>query len=61
MSATRNDVHFRAPPSLSRALREAAQRRLSTPSEYARQAIIEKLRADGIDPAGDERKEARTA
>jgi hypothetical protein len=38
------------PEQLRRALEHAAARRFTNSSEYARQGIIEKMRADGIDP-----------
>jgi hypothetical protein len=43
-------LQVRTPPQLSAALRIAAGRDLQTVSEYVRQAVIERLRADGIDP-----------
>ena len=43
-------IEIRAPESLPHALATAADRGMTTVSEYARQAIITQLRADGIDP-----------
>ena len=37
---------------LRAALNHAAERRFTTPSEYTRQALIEKMRADQIEPTG---------
>jgi len=41
---------FRSTKSISTAIRKAAARDTMTSSEYMRQAIIRKLRVDGIDP-----------
>jgi hypothetical protein len=38
------------PPSLDEAVKLAATRELSTISEYVRRVLIDRLRADGIDP-----------
>jgi hypothetical protein len=46
----RNSLQVRAPWSLTAAVREAAEREMTTSSEYTRRALIEKLRSDGIDP-----------
>lgn len=35
---------------LRTALSYAAERRFTTPSEYTRQSLIEKMRSDGIEP-----------
>ena len=43
-------MEIRAPESLPGAVALAARRKMTTPSEYSRQAIIDRLRADGIDP-----------
>lgn len=43
-------IEIRAPESLPQALATAANRGMTTVSEYARQAIINQLRADGIYP-----------
>jgi hypothetical protein len=43
-------LRLRAPGSLTTAIREAAARDMTTASEYVRQAVIQKLRVDGIDP-----------
>ena len=44
-------LHVLAPSSLTAAVKEAAARELTTNSEYVRRAVIERLRADGFDPA----------
>lgn len=44
-------LQVRAPEALASAVRTAASRNLTTSSEYVRQSIIDRLRADGIDPA----------
>jgi hypothetical protein len=49
--ASPNSLHVRVPQSLTSAIRDAAERELMSPSEYTRRALVEKLRADGIDPA----------
>jgi hypothetical protein len=41
-------LRIRAPEKLPAAVSVAAERKLTTPSEYARQAIIERLKADGF-------------
>ena len=47
---SKNSLHVRAPWSLTSAIREAAEREMTTTSEYARRALIAQLRSDGIDP-----------
>lgn len=42
---------LRLPKVLPRAIETAAARNLMTPSEYVRRSVIDRLRADGIDPA----------
>jgi hypothetical protein len=44
-------IRARCPPSLPPAISVAAARSLMSPSEYVRRSVIERLRADGIDPA----------
>ena len=41
-------LHIRTPEKLPSAIAAAADRRLTTASEYTRQAIIERLKADGL-------------
>jgi hypothetical protein len=41
-------LRIRTPERLPAAIAAAAERRLTTSSEYARQAIIERLRKDGL-------------
>jgi hypothetical protein len=47
----RNNLQFLAPKPLTDAIKAAAARDLTTASEYSRRAVIERLRADGFDPA----------
>jgi hypothetical protein len=47
MSVKRNTIHL-VPPGA--ALKEAAARELTTTSEYARRALVERLRHDGVLP-----------
>jgi hypothetical protein len=56
---SKNSLHVRAPRSLTSAIRDAAERELMSPSEYIRRALVEKLRADGINPATYAPKPAR--
>jgi hypothetical protein len=42
-------IHFRCAPSLPIAIRQAAKRRMISASAYMRQALVERLRADGVD------------
>jgi hypothetical protein len=44
-------LQFRAPESLSEAIDATAKRELQTKSEYVRRSVIDRLRADGIDPS----------
>jgi len=44
-------LEIRVPESLPYAVAIAADRGLTTTSEYARRAIVNQLRADGVDPA----------
>jgi hypothetical protein len=44
-------VQFRAPESLSDAIDAAAKRNCQSKSEYVRRSVIERLQANGIDPA----------
>jgi hypothetical protein len=46
-----SSLHVLAPASLTAAVKAAAERELTSNSEYVRRAVIERLRADGIDPA----------
>ena len=43
-------IKARAPVALRNAMERAAEREMTTQSEWMRRAIIQKLRADGIDP-----------
>lgn len=44
-------MQVRAPIALADAVKTAADRELTTISEYVRRALLEKLRGAGIDPA----------
>jgi hypothetical protein len=44
-------VFVRCPASLPDAIDRAASRNLMTSSDYVRRSIVERLQADGIDPA----------
>ena len=55
----RETIHIRMPEQLVDALTSAAARRMQSKSEYARQALLDQLRRDGIDPtAGDGEQQA---
>jgi hypothetical protein len=44
-------IAFRCPLALAKATKLAASREMTTPSAFARAALLKQLRADGIDPA----------
>jgi hypothetical protein len=44
-------IQLRAPEFLQRALDQAADKRLTSRSDYIRAALLDRLRADGVDPA----------
>ncbi len=44
-------IQIRAPEFLTKALDNAANKRLTSRSDYIRVALLDRLRADGIDPA----------
>jgi hypothetical protein len=44
-------IQIRAPEFLTRALDSAADKRLTSRSDYIRTALLDRLRADGIEPA----------
>jgi predicted HicB family RNase H-like nuclease len=44
------DLHIRTPPELLTAVTLAADKNFITPSEYIRQAIMDRLRQDRLDP-----------
>jgi metal-responsive CopG/Arc/MetJ family transcriptional regulator len=44
-------IQIRAPEFLTKALDDAADRRLTSRSDYIRSALLDQLRADGIEPA----------
>ncbi len=43
-------IRVRAPGELVDAVQVAANRAMTTPSEFTRQALLTKLRAEGVDP-----------
>jgi len=58
LSAARSDdssfkarLQVRCPPTLPAAIEKAACGQLMSSSEYVRRSVIERLKADGIDPA----------
>jgi hypothetical protein len=42
---------LQTPPALAAAVKVAADRELTTVSEFVRRVLIDKLRSDGIDPS----------
>jgi hypothetical protein len=42
-------IHFRCSAPLPTAIRQAARRRMISASAYMRQALIERLKSDGVD------------
>jgi Arc/MetJ-type ribon-helix-helix transcriptional regulator len=59
LSCMRETIHIRMPDQLVDALASAAARRFQSVSEYARQALLDRLRQDGLDPArGDDEQKA---
>jgi hypothetical protein len=49
--SSRHAIQVRVPISLTAAIKAAADRELTTLSEYVRRVLIARLRSDGIDPA----------
>ena len=45
-------------PSLTAAIKAAADREMTTVSEFVRRTLIERLRSDGIDPSKIARRDA---
>jgi hypothetical protein len=45
-------IQIRAPEFLTKALDSAADKRLTSRSDYIRVALLDRLRADGVDPVG---------
>jgi hypothetical protein len=43
-------LQFRCPPALSETLAEAVNKKMTTASDYVRQAVVSRLRADGYEP-----------
>lgn len=54
-------IALRIPTIITRALAAASQRELCNPSEYARRAIVERLRQDGILPTVKRRSSEQNA
>ena len=44
-------LQLRVQPALPRDIDEAAAKQFTTPSEYVRRSLFDRLKADGIDPA----------
>jgi hypothetical protein len=44
-------MQFRVPANLSEAIAAAAKHKVSVESDFIRQLVIDRLQADGIDPA----------
>jgi hypothetical protein len=44
------DLHIRAPAELTEAVTRAADKNMTTSSEYIRRAIIERLKSDNLAP-----------
>ena len=42
-------LQFRCPPALSATLAEAINKKMTTASDYVRQAVVSRLRADGYE------------
>jgi hypothetical protein len=43
-------IRVRCPRQFPQAILTAAARQMCSPAEYTRRALVEKLRADGVDP-----------
>ena len=46
-----SQLFLRCPDELPAAVKVAARKQCTTPSDYVRRSIFERLKADGIDPA----------
>jgi len=44
------DLHIRVPEVLTEAVGHAADKKMTTPSEYIRQAILDRLKSDNVAP-----------
>jgi len=51
-------LRVRCPPALPRAIDRAAAQNLMTASEYVRRSVIDRLKADGVDPINVEPRAA---
>lgn len=47
-------IQFRAPSNLSKAIDRAASQRCQSKSDYIRQALVDRLQADGGSPVGEQ-------
>jgi hypothetical protein len=47
---SRNMLQLQVPPALSTAVKIAADREMTTISEFVRRVLLDRLRSDGIDP-----------
>jgi hypothetical protein len=47
----KDSMHILAHASLIAAIKVAAEREMTSPSEFVRRALLQRLRADGVDPA----------
>ncbi len=45
-------IYLRCPQSLPRAIRRAAELRMTSSASYVRSAVLDRLKGDGIDPFG---------
>lgn len=52
-------ITFRCPPVVREAIHETAGKALTNPSGYVRAAVMERLRADGQDVPGAQRRTAK--
>jgi hypothetical protein len=48
--ASRNMLQLQAPPALTAAIKLAADREMTTISEFVRRVLLDRLRSNGIDP-----------
>jgi hypothetical protein len=49
-SDEKSAIYLRCPQSLPRAIRRAAELRMTSSASYVRSAVLDRLRGDGIDP-----------
>jgi hypothetical protein len=48
--SSRSTLQLQAPPALTAAVKLAAEREMTTISEFVRRVLIDRLRSDGLDP-----------